>query len=571
MALPSCHRPRYDILKDLVSQANLVDDPAAIDVPGRILQPSMLSDDTAAMIKKWHYSCQQNHSKCLRPAFRPQRLLHVGGGEVGHLTLQPCHENFVPTVLEYAALSYIWGGPQRFMTTKDSLGARMTRIDLGDLPGTIRDAVLVCRAIGIQWLWVDVLCIIQDDPKDKLEQVKMMGEVFRSATLTIVPAFSQRSDEGFLSDTFENVTLPFQRFHDKTSSGRRGSVCLIKKQLDTPRFPIESRGWTLQERLLSTRLLYFHPGRIDWVCEESHLFAGSTSSYSVNLIDDSVTRGNRSWDKWNFFDRSDMNINVNQQIRRWYDISHDFSQRTLSDPLDRLPALAGVAKELRLVFPGIGDYVAGLWTTNLAQQLLWRRSGHDGQPKWRLNTFIGPSWSWVSIEASFTFPTFATMPAKIRLEILGHEIQHDVSSDRYGYLSAASLRVRGRLKTAQWNISTQQIDSPNGLSLAGNTKTNADSMDYGSQGPLLGSSVNVYCLEVQDARYWARHIKTEWGPALTGLLLFKCPGAQSTYHRAGLFSLAKVDKGEGSYAVIEAAVKNLAWFEDVEPQVITIV
>ena len=195
----------------------------------------------------------------------------------------------------------------------------------------------------------------------------------------------------------------------------------------------------------------------------------------------------------------------------------------------------------------------------------------SNQTQVELNKSIGPSWSWVSVDDSFMFPTFATAPADIRLEVLCHEIQHDVGSDRYGYLLAASLRVRGRLKTAQWNISTQQIDSPNGLSLAGNTKTDADSMEYASQGPLLGSSVNVYCLEVQDARYWARHIKTEWGPAFTGLLLFKCPGAQSTYRRAGLYSLAKVDKDEGRYAVIEAAVKNLAWFEDAEPQVITIV
>ena len=567
MAMPSRYQSRYEILKNLVSEANIADDPATIDVPGRILQPSILSGDTAALIKDWQFTCRQTHSDCQRPAYRPQRLLQVGGGEVNHLKLQACHESSVPSSPEYAALSYMWGGPQRFLTTKDSLGAKMIKIEFEDLPGTLRDAVLVCRAIGIRWLWVDVLCIIQDDPQDKLEQVKTMGEVYRSAALTIIPAFSLGSDEGFLSETFDNVTLPFQCFRDNTSSGRQGSVYLIKKQLNAPRFPIETRGWTMQERLLSTRLLFFHPGRIYWVCRESHLFAGSSCSYSVNMIDDSVTRGKRSFGKWN------LNINiddVNQQIQRWYSLSQAFSERTLSDPLDRLPALAGVAKELRREFPGIGDYVAGLWTTNLAQQLLWKLSLY-AQPKWKLNKFIGPSWSWVSIESSFMLPTFATEPADIRLEILDYEIQHDISSDRYESLLAASLEVRGRLKTAQWNISTQKIESSNGLLLAGNTKTVADSKDYASPGPLVGNIVDVYCLEVQDARYWARHIKTEWGPVFTGLLLFKSPGARSTYHRAGLFSLAKVDHDESSYAVFEAAVKNLAWFEDVEPQVITII
>ena len=354
MALPSRHRSRYDILRDLVVEANLVDDPAAIDVPGRILQPSVLNSDTTAIIKKWLFTCQKNHSNCIRPAVWPQRLLHVGGGEVAHLTLQDFHEGSVPTTPDYAALSYMWGGPQRFMTTKESLEARMVKIDFEDLPGTLRDAVLVCRAIGIQWLWVDVLCIIQDDLRDKLEQIKTMGEVYRSAILTLIPAFSQGSDESFLSDTFENAILPFQRFHGNNSSGSQGSVCLLKKQSGTPAFPIETRGWTMQERLLSTRLLFFHPGRIDWVCRESHLFAGSSSSYSVNLIDESVTRSNRFLEQRGP-NQSHMDIDVNLQIRRWYGISAAFSKRTLSDPLDRLPALAGVAKEFRREFPGIGD------------------------------------------------------------------------------------------------------------------------------------------------------------------------------------------------------------------------
>ena len=475
----------------------------------------------------------------------------------------------MPSVPQYAALSYMWGGLQRFLTLRDNVEARMTKIKFEDLPKTLRDAVLVCRALDIQWLWVDVLCIIQDDPQDKIEQMKTMGKVYRSATLTIIPATSLGSDEGFLSDTFENATLPFQRFRYATSNGRQGSIYLIKQQGDAPRFPIETRGWTLQERLLSTRLLFFHPGRIDWVCRESHLFAGSSTSYSVNLIDESVTRQPRSFEK-SSLNSSNITGDVNEQIGRWYWFCPQFSRRKLSDPRDRLPALAGIAKELRRNFPGIGDYVAGLWTTNLAQQLLWRIDLVE-QSKYRLDKFIGPSWSWVSIESPFILPTFATMPGDSRLEILNHEIQYAVDSDRYGPLLAATLKVRGRLKTAQWNISTQQIESPQGLLLTGNTKTLADCKEYASQGPLAGISVHVYCLEVQDARYWARRIKTQWGPAFTGLLLFKCPNSQSTYLRAGLFSLAKVDKDETSYAVLEAAVKNLAWFEDVEPQAITII
>jgi hypothetical protein len=163
------------------------------------------------------------------------------------------------------------------------------------------------------------------------------------------------------------------------------------------------------------------------------------------------------------------------------------------------------------------------------------------------------------------------MPADVRLEILDHQIQYPVSGDRYGSIVAASLKVRGRLRTAQWSISTQKIESTNGLLLAGNTQTVADSLEYASQGPLAGNSVHVYCLEVQDTRYWVSHIKTKWGAACTRILLLRCPDAHSTYHRVGLFSLARVKEDENSYAVFQAAIKNLAWFEDVEPQVLTII
>jgi hypothetical protein len=85
----------------------------------------------------------------------------------------------------------------------------MVRIELEDLPRTLKDAVLVCRAIGMQWLWVDALYIIQDDPQDKLEQINTMDQVYQNAMLSIVLATSLGADKGFLSNTFKNADLSF--------------------------------------------------------------------------------------------------------------------------------------------------------------------------------------------------------------------------------------------------------------------------------------------------------------------------------------------------------------------------
>lgn len=109
--------------------------------------------------------------------------------------------------------------------------------------------------------------------------------------------FFARHTDRFLLETFDNVISPFIRRRYKTSDGNEGFVYLIKQRDQDPRFLIESRGWTMQERLLSTRLLFFHPGRIDWVCRSGHLFAGCSSSYSVNLIAKSVAK-NSTWDEY---------------------------------------------------------------------------------------------------------------------------------------------------------------------------------------------------------------------------------------------------------------------------------
>jgi hypothetical protein len=121
---------------------------------------------------------------------------------------------------------------------------------------TVWDAVLACRAINIQWLWVDVLCIIQDDPVDKFQEIAQMGNIFRSAILTLVAATASRSDEGFLNSTSSEARQPFQRFAFPCPDGHTGSIYLIKHPPEQERFAIESRGYNDYSLLVCSS---FHP------------------------------------------------------------------------------------------------------------------------------------------------------------------------------------------------------------------------------------------------------------------------------------------------------------------------
>jgi len=138
-------------------------------------------------------------------------------------------------------------------------------------------------------------------------------------------------------------------------------------------------------------------------------------------------------------DPLDVNLDVVQQIQRWYSLCEALDKRKVSDPYDRLPVLSGIAKEFCRNFPGIRDYVAGRWTTNLTRQLLWRIN-FDVQWKCRLNEFIGPTWSSASIQSPFMLPAFASMPADIRLEILDHRIQYPVGATQLQTFDASKLQ-----------------------------------------------------------------------------------------------------------------------------------
>lgn len=100
----------------------------------------------------------------------------------------------------YAALSYCWGVPQPVSTISVLLESYQKRIPLHSLPKTVQDAIFTTRQLGLQYLWVDSLCIVQDSTDDKAFEIANMGEIFRNATVTTLAASAKACDEGFLQD-----------------------------------------------------------------------------------------------------------------------------------------------------------------------------------------------------------------------------------------------------------------------------------------------------------------------------------------------------------------------------------
>lgn len=125
------------------------------------------------MIKQLLDECRSSHTCCVIPAtgFVPTRLLELGADGAVRLV----KTNRVSAKYNtWVSLSYVWGGEQHWKTTLDRLDTYKERIPVNDLPQTISDALTVCRYLGVSYLWVDSLCIVQDDPEDMSNELPTM-------------------------------------------------------------------------------------------------------------------------------------------------------------------------------------------------------------------------------------------------------------------------------------------------------------------------------------------------------------------------------------------------------------
>jgi len=133
----------------------------------------------------------------LKPTL-PRHLIRISKDQAGTFCLyliEPKPEESTP----YAALSYAWGPPPHdFQTTIQNHLGRLAKIDFHNLPNTLKDAIIVTNRFGLQYLWVDALCIIQDDIKFKDAEIPKMAGIYKTAAVTILASRANAVQEGFL-------------------------------------------------------------------------------------------------------------------------------------------------------------------------------------------------------------------------------------------------------------------------------------------------------------------------------------------------------------------------------------
>ncbi|KAE8450587.1 hypothetical protein EG329_005931 [Mollisiaceae sp. DMI_Dod_QoI] len=309
-----------------------------------------------ALAARWLHDCVEKHEKCAR---RPSPLLPTRVIDVTADGSDPLLYITNGRSGNYVALSYCWGKDQTCKTVKDNITARQKSIPLSILPQTLQDAITVTRALKCRFLWIDALCIVQDDPADWEREAGRMRHVYENSLLTISATASSDSNEGFLNH------------HSPLSERDLGRLQKSDRSWHL-------RGWTFQERILPRAVLHYMADEMMWECNsacmgESKPGQGFPSSVKRDLIETIQLHGADSFHVWS-------------------QLVTDYAYRALTCPQDRLVAISGLAQKHKR---GLKDeYLAGLWKNDMPRALLWTVPPPFST---KAAMYVAPSWSWASM------------------------------------------------------------------------------------------------------------------------------------------------------------------------------
>ncbi|KAH6719668.1 heterokaryon incompatibility protein-domain-containing protein, partial [Leptodontidium sp. MPI-SDFR-AT-0119] len=329
------------------------------------------------------------------------RLIDTKDAKFGHIPL-PTEtpwklDGFLnPNWIYYAVLSHRWGkSTEVSSTTKQNIRSRFNSIAYSELCGTFQDAIVVARQLRIRYLWIDSLCIIQDDKDDWRRESAVMGDVYYKSFVTFFAhSYAQEpSNDSDMSQTPKNGSKHTGSNDDvntkdqSAEDGGRISLYARRSRIfeeDIQNSGLTSRAWIVQERLLSPRIIHFFNSQIYY---ESH------NNGPVRAEDKTMPP---TFDKFR-------ECIFNNETRYaatpdvWFKVVERFCSCHLTQSSDKLLAIGGIAQKFHN--GSQVPYWAGLFADRAAKGLLWTRRG----PKLIRVQGRAPSWSWASADGPIRY------------------------------------------------------------------------------------------------------------------------------------------------------------------------
>jgi hypothetical protein len=399
----------------------------------------------------------------------------------------------------WIALSYCWGGDSEFIHNDNTVSSLEAGIPLNDYPPTLRDAIVITRALSIKYIWIDALCIKQDSPQDWATEAAKMGEVYSGALLTICAANSPSTLSGIFSKRKAGLSENGLEWKELTTLETSAKVYLRSgSELwdhSLQNSALQTRGWTLQEGLLSPRTLSYGAQQMIWECQQHQEDEGGritqpTQEYrSKRFIQQLLQAGKQRISKPpSLLERLHLrsskqrewwkSLSIHDPYDKWYEITEQFTSRSLTKDTDVLPALSGLAQAFQPILNDV--YLAGHWKKEIMATLTWSRNAirpFDHSTRFDLkkpSAYLAPSWSWASVLGNH-YAMSSTW--KVRDALASSTLKTaqiiDVytipkGNDPFGQISGGELVLRGRFFPIQtlppvWTVSNPFPDEPSDL------------------------------------------------------------------------------------------------------------
>ncbi|KAH7121994.1 heterokaryon incompatibility protein-domain-containing protein [Dactylonectria estremocensis] len=342
-------------------------------------------EEKSTIIRSWFAECSSHHPECTPPTHQyPRRLVEMGIEGTNLRLVDTKHE--ISEKARYATLSYCWGPVRPLTTTKDNVELFSNRIPVESLPRTFHESIAITRELGIRYIWIDSLCIIQDDLGDWRREAARMKDIYAGSSITISASDAKNSTQGCFVDNYPQIfdsrgTHIAQLSIVPPNNDIRLLVRVhegdIRRRAETS--VLSTRGWNLQEQLLSHRVVHCMRPEIHWKCHRNYNIESGLCFSGRELM--------RFWSN-----SVPAEATTSELHEMWCDWMEDYSRRNFTVTKDRICALAGIVQHYG---KRTGHkHVLACWEETLVTELLWMRTGELIDPSLALPGI--PSWSWLS-------------------------------------------------------------------------------------------------------------------------------------------------------------------------------
>ncbi|KAF4459522.1 hypothetical protein FALBO_13724 [Fusarium albosuccineum] len=416
----------------------------------------------AGLVRNWTDDCLNKHATCrerdiLHPTL-PTRLLDLGNADSDRWAIVETKGD-IHEYGKYVTLSHRWAENTPKLLRRGVYQLQHSCQDT-QLPRHYQDIMSICRALPIRYLWIDSLCIFQDSDDDFRSEAGIMADIYQNSFLTLSICWDYSATSLFRSSRRRTLHRVPSAEHLKSRSvdapnpaPRTGDYAFIQCQrnfeIDVTNALINHRGWVLQERFLSSRIVYLGNEQVYWECD-THV---ANEAVPQNL----KARGKR------------IDVANDGDERRqvsWSNAVEAYTKCTLTRKEDKLIAISGLVKWLAA--KSGETYFSGIWTEYWIPDLLWQplstapKTSDERAPS--TDNLRGPSWSWVgsqgpvtmekkwrgSVFASsnlYSFDSVTTLP----LAMLTHWTFNSLERDAFTSLEGATLKLNCPLIPAKFD------------------------------------------------------------------------------------------------------------------------